>query len=59
MTDNRIKEACPFCGCEASKIEIREFHKGENKIYCPICRATFDYIGSKQEVIDKWNGRYR
>ena len=59
MIDKRIKEDCPFCGEKASNIQIKSFKEGVNKIYCPNCKATFDGIYSKQDVIDMWNRRYR
>ena len=59
MTDKRIIEPCPFCGTKANDIQIKHFKDGFNKIYCPICKATFEGLHSKQEVIDMWNRRYR
>lgn len=59
MTDKRIKEPCPFCGNAAENIQIQQFKNGVNKIRCPICKVTFEGFYSKQEIIDKWNGRYR
>ena len=59
MTDGRIKEPCPFCNCPAKAIQIKEVAKGLNHIECPNCRATFNWVGSKRELIDKWNSRYR
>ena len=59
MTDKRIKEPCPFCGTKAEEIQIRHFKDGINKIKCPNCNVTFEGLYSKQEIIDKWNGRYR
>jgi Lar family restriction alleviation protein len=59
MTDKRIKEPCPFCGTKAEEIQIRHFKDGINKIKCPNCNVTFEGAYSKQEIIDKWNGRYK
>lgn len=59
MTDKRIKEPCPFCGNAAENIQIINFRNGLNKIKCPNCSVTFEGFYSKQEIIDKWNGRYR
>ena len=59
MTDKRIKEPCPFCGTPAIAIQIVTFRQGVNKIRCPHCHVTFEGGWSKQEVIDKWNCRYR
>ena len=59
MTDKRIKEPCPFCGTKAEEIQIQHFKDGFNKIYCPNCRVTFEGMGSKETVINKWNNRYR
>lgn len=59
MTDKRIKEPCPFCGCEAKNIEITTYRDGYSKISCPNCRITFDGFDSKQNLINKWNMRYR
>ncbi len=59
MTDKRIKEPCPFCGCPQEEIQIISLQKGENKIKCPKCKASFEGTYSKQDLIDKWNGRYR
>lgn len=59
MTDKRIKEPCPFCGCAAQDIQITHYKDGYNKIRCPECGATFDSMDGKQTVIDKWNRRYR
>ena len=59
MTDKRIKEPCPFCGCKAKDIQIIEYSKGSNRIECPNCYASFTFISSKQAVIDSWNRRYR
>ena len=58
MTDKRIKEPCPMCGLEADKIQIKELAKGLCKIECPKCHLTFNYVPSKQKMIDKWNQRY-
>lgn len=58
MTDKRIKEPCPFCGLPAKEIQIHTFRAGVNRIICPNCKATFDYLCGKQELIDKWNKRY-
>lgn len=59
MTDKRIKEGCPICGTPANEIQITTITKGLNKIECPNCRLTFDYHCGKQELIDRWNCRYR
>ena len=59
MTDKRIKEICPMCGTPANEIQITTFTKGVNKIECPKCHLTFNFYGSKQDLIDKWNCRYR
>ena len=61
MNDKRIKEPCPFCGTKAEEIQIKTipFSKGYNKVYCPMCKATFEEFSSKQEAIDKWNRRYK
>ena len=59
MTDKRIKEPCPFCGCKAEEIQIKTYKDGYNKIYCPDCHVTFEGLSSKQSIIDKWNCRYR
>lgn len=59
MNDRRIKEDCPFCGCLAKEIQLKELSKGLNCIECPSCKATFNYYCGKQEIIDKWNSRYR
>ena len=59
MTDSRIIEPCPFCGTPAKEIQITTYRKGVNVIKCPRCQVTFDGAYSKQEIIDKWNGRYR
>ena len=58
MTDKRIKEPCPFCGTKAEEIQIQTLNS-MNRVYCPKCRATFDYWSSKQSAIDNWNCRYR
>ena len=59
MTDKRIKEPCPFCGTPAKDIQIVNHGRGYNKIHCPKCKVTFDGVYGKQELINKWNGRYR
>ena len=59
MTDKRIKEGCPMCGTPANEIQIITFTKGLNKIECPKCNLTFNFVGGKQELIDKWNCRYK
>ena len=57
--DKRIKEPCPICGTPASEIKIITINKGINKIECPKCKLTFNYYAGKQEIINKWNYRYR
>jgi endogenous inhibitor of DNA gyrase (YacG/DUF329 family) len=59
MTDKRIKEPCPICGTPANQIQIATIAKGLNKIKCPNCQLTFDHVCGKQELIDRWNCRYR
>lgn len=59
MTDKRIKEGCPICGTPANEIQITTISKGLNKIECPKCHLTFNWYCGKQELIDKWNCRYR
>lgn len=59
MTDKRIKEPCPFCGAKPEEIQIKSFGDGMNKIYCPKCSATFELIASKQNLIDRWNARFK
>ena len=59
MTDKRIKEMCPICGTPANEIQITTISKGLNKIECPKCHLTFNWYCGKQELIDKWNCRYR
>lgn len=58
MTDERIKEDCPFCGCKAKRIEVAKIIKDKHQIFCPDCGVCFGYF-SKQDCIDKWNRRYR
>jgi len=58
MTDKRIKEMCPICGTSANEIQIIAVAKGLNKIECPNCHLTFNYLCGKQKLIDKWNCRY-
>ena len=62
MTDKRIKEDCPFCGHDKSDIQLHligNTSKGNYvEVYCPECGVRFIGYG-KQNVIDKWNRRYR
>ena len=62
MTDKRIKEDCPFCGHDKSDIHlylIGHNNKGNYvEIGCPECGVKFSGYG-KQNMIDKWNRRYR
>lgn len=58
MTDKRIKEPCPFCNEPADRIQIT--HVGlYTRIACTNCGAKFDGNYSKQDLIDKWNRRWR
>ena len=59
MTDRRIKEPCPFCWTSEKEIQIITYIEGVNIIRCPNCGVTFEGFWSKQEIIDRWNGRYR
>ena len=59
MNDKRVKEPCPFCGNPAENIQIKRYTNGYNKIMCPECYATFEGFYNRQEVIDKWNRRFR
>lgn len=62
MTDKRIKEDCPFCGHDKSDIQIVDYGKSSKgyfvEIRCPECGVKFSGYG-KQNMIDKWNRRYR
>lgn len=57
MTDKRIKEPCPMCKTPANEIQIITITKAMNKIRCPKCGLTFDWLGGKQRLIDAWNYR--
>lgn len=60
MTDKRIKEPCPFCGTPAKEIIIDDTSCANLKrIYCPKCNVQFGWSTSKQELINKWNCRFR
>lgn len=57
MTDKRIKEPCPFCGCKPTKITVKTHQGGMTRVQCPICHATFEGLGDKRIMIDRWNNR--
>lgn len=50
MTDKRIKEPCPICKTPATEIQIVPVTKCMNKIKCPKCGLTFDWLGGKAET---------
>jgi hypothetical protein len=62
MTDKRIKEDCPFCYHDKSDIQVYLLAKCKEGNYvevsCPEYGAKFVGFG-KQNMIDKWNRRYR
>lgn len=59
MSDRRIIEPCPFCGAKGKEIQLVVFEDGMSKIRCPRCKVTFEGMWSRQEIINKWNERYR
>ena len=59
MTDKRIKENCPFCNEAAEKIQINSKGRFYNKLTCTNCGVNFSGAYSKQDLIDRWNRRWR
>lgn len=63
MNDKRIKEDCPFCGTDKSKIQVTVIFNNKThgkfvKVFCPNCFCFFEGYGI-MNIISKWNLRYR
>ncbi len=49
---------CPFCGSEATIVEMDESWYWEWEVYCPECHATFrEHFETKAEATEAWNRR--
>ena len=45
MNDRRIKEDCPFCGCLAKEIQLKELSKGYLAFFAArACAQPVDFI---------------
>ena len=51
---------CPFCGSAAQLIEhSRQDPLGRPRVDCSVCRGGFDYLDDIDQLIKRWNTRFK